>query len=171
MIKKLEILAAAAGLAEGGDHQSALELMSELKAGLPANRRRILVVSKNAPLTQGPIFHGVGLAARLRVDLLFLGLFSRDQASAEVAETWRKGFQAMFEDVAARVWPGANPPWTHRHAVLYGETNPLLREACRRIGGVAMVILQKRHTQPCTINLNVPVFCFDADWPATSTES
>ena len=170
MIKKLETMAAAIGLAEGGDHDSALELLAELGTRYQGNRRKILTVAKDAPITAEPLEYAMGLASRLHYDTLFLNILSKRKAARELAAEHRQRFQDLFQDLAARLWPGRIPEIAHEHAVLCGDPRVLLREACRRIGGVALVIVQKRKLEPCVLDLHVPVFCFDTGPAARTSE-
>lgn len=170
MIKKFETLAAAAGLAEGGDHQTALELLSELDAGLKSGRPRILTVAKDHPLRPDPIAYALGLADRMHYEALFLDIFTR-QPSRRESSRLRDDFQTIVKKVGATLWQGAGPAFGRRHAVLSGDFGLVLQQACRKLGNVALVILQKHQAQPCSINVTVPVFCFDIDRPQPSTRS
>jgi hypothetical protein len=160
MIKKLETWAAAIGLAEQGDPQSALELLSELQAGLPRGGRRILAVAKDAPFAPGPVEYALGLSARLGCDPLFLNILSARSATTELAATHRDHFKGVFGKLAPAL-PSTDGRTAPKHAVLTGDFGTLLREACRRVGGVALVILQRSKAEPCVSNLHVPVYCFD----------
>lgn len=171
MIKRLETMAAAVGMAEGGDHESALQLLAELGTRYKGGRRKILTVAKDAPLTAEPLEYALGLACRLRYDTLFLNILSKNKAAREAAGQQRAGFQALFQDLAARIWPGRAPDIAHEHAVLCGDFRVLLREACHRIGGLALVIVQKQRLEPCALDIHVPVFCFDTDRLETQARS
>ncbi len=170
MIKKLETLAAAVGMAEGGDHESALALLAELDSGLRPGHSRILTVAKDNPLNAAPVAYALGLADRMRSDALFLNILTKRFSTREAS---RRGdaFQAMATSVAARLWPGESPRCRRAHAVLGGNFNFLLQQACRRLHAVALVILQKRSAEPCAINIHVPVFCFDMDRTGSSKRS
>jgi len=157
--KKLEAMGAAMAFAEAGEFDAARDIMAELERTYRHRKNKIVLVAKDDHVSPGLVEYGLGLASRLDSDTLFLSVLStrpsrrtlRGHAEA-FKEAWKKLTTALF---------GGQPAGVHRHAVLYGEPMALVREVCRRLGAVEMVIIQKQRREACEFDLCVPVFCFD----------
>jgi hypothetical protein len=171
MIRKLGTIAAAAGMAEQGDPDSALEILAELGTRYQGKRRKILTVARDVSLAGEPVEYALGLASRLRYDTLFLNIVAGGKAANKAVRQHKAGFQALLKDLSNRLWSGSGPDVLLHHAVLCGDYRLLLKEACHRIGGVALVILQTTRPEPCSLDLHVPVFCFDTAQPSKQARS
>lgn len=160
MIKQLEILGAAVAFAEAGDVKTTRELLAELKNKYQGSKRNIVMVAHDVPIKPGLVEYAQGLASRLKCDALFLNIFSDRRRAARLAKKYAAAFKAMWREIAGAFRPGKAPETVCEHAVLFGNVQDLLQEVCHSIGGVEMVIIQKRKSEISSLDLCVPVFHF-----------
>lgn len=71
MLRKLETWAAASGLAQEGDQQTALALLSEMKT-MDDGKSKILVIGSDDSITSEIALHLSNLARRLSSELVFI---------------------------------------------------------------------------------------------------
>jgi hypothetical protein len=160
MIRKLERLAAAVAFAEANDAQTALELLDEIKGRYPQHSRKIVLVSPAEPIKQGLVEYGLGLAQRMRYHTLFMSVFPGKEKE-KIFEQLAARDRDTVRNLAQRLAPAGTATMRTEHAALRGDWKTLVQEACHRLGGVEMVILQKKRSEPCHSGFAVPVFCLD----------
>ena len=160
MIKKLETLGAAVAFAEGGDFKTTRELLAELRKKYQGSKRNIVMVAHDVPIKPGLVEYAQGLASRLKCDALFLNIFSDRPRAVRLAKKYAAAFKAMWKEFSGTFRSGNGPETVCEHAVLLGNVQDLLQEVCRCIGGVEMVIVQKRRFETTSFDLCVPVFHF-----------
>jgi len=72
MKRKLEILAAASGMAEGGDRESALVLLDELHKIKESGKPKFVVIGSDGSITDDVALHLSNLAKRLSSEIVII---------------------------------------------------------------------------------------------------
>lgn len=138
----LEYWAAAAGLAEEGDQDTALELIEELNRLQRSAREKILVVSNDKAITRDVAMHLVNLAKRLSSEILFVSSSSHSRDASALPESVQRlrelaGAECMVAYLPAKGWLQdavkltVNTIHNVEFAVLIGRENQRLRRLLR----------------------------------------
>ena len=145
MRKTLEYLAAAAGMAEGGDRETALQLMAELKRLKKSSKARILVVGEDSVLSGEAAMHLGNLARRLSSEVLYLPMNTRQKDPKAETEGFRTLKKGVGEDVRLVQLPA------------FDSVEQYLRDIVNAIH-VEFAVLVGRKVRKMRRHLHVPVF-------------
>ena len=161
VIKRLEAMAAAMGMAQEGGREFALEILAELDAALPSGRKKILAVAKDEPFSRESVAYTLGLAERMDHDVVFLDIVSR-KIPRKKAGARALSFRNLLGKSAGSENAGRTHGSAHAYQVLTGEFLHLVRLACRRMHGVALVICQNTGgAHLAHAHIPVPVFSME----------
>lgn len=146
MIKTLEYLGAAVGLAEGGDREGALQLLKELDELKKSKKAKILVVSDHDSITNDVALHLTSLAKRLSSDVVFVSSSAKPGGEQACPEGLRHLSKMLEGKSDLACIPAA------------GCLEQMLKRIMNTIQRVEFAVLIGKESQHLRSSLRIPAF-------------
>ncbi|MFW5733553.1 MAG: hypothetical protein ACOCWR_00675 [Oceanidesulfovibrio sp.] len=150
MRRILENWAAAAGLAEEGSRDGALEILRELERLEQSPKAKIIVVADDDALTTDHVTYLAGLAQRLGCEILYLSSNRRFKADHELPE--------RIEALRSRLSRGIRLVYIPASGCL----ERMLHTAQTRVHRIQFAVLVGQTNKRLQKHLNVPLFSVEA---------
>ncbi len=157
IMKALEKLATAVTFAEAGEWDTALEVMHK-----EPSDRKILIAYEGDPADRRLIEYAIGVAERVKCDMLFAYVATRKKAeelTREYVDGVNNAFNAAFEhEVDVLKNSGRNV--SAQQIVISRDFNEAVHSICREVKKIEFVILGCRESSASRLHLDVPYFFF-----------